>query len=257
MPGSPPYRGAGSGVPGGTSRAQGGGRGARRRGDSWADRATLKIAEECEGPGGARSRRRAHGGEARAAGASSPPEEVMWARGRLAPRGGSVRPPPLSHCPPLWSGIHVLRSGVGCSHTRRGPAAACWGGSSGERCFAKSVAAPRNATGGWRAPCTMGGGTGGLSPCRRDRDEGWHRSYTTAARPLPARCHGPRMAASTAKLPPSTEVSPGARGRHRGRVRPGPPHAVRAGKGPAAGSGAHRQHHGNCPKPRGFAQQGQ
>lgn len=53
----------GSGLPPGRARRSAvgealAGRQPAQRGDSWADRATLKIAEECEGPAGARSSRR-------------------------------------------------------------------------------------------------------------------------------------------------------------------------------------------------------
>lgn len=80
--GSPPYRRVGVSRERGFRRGERGTArwerhergGSRRRGDSWADRATLKIAEECEGPTGARSSRRERrgagggGGHRRAAG---------------------------------------------------------------------------------------------------------------------------------------------------------------------------------------------
>lgn len=60
---------AGSGVSAGAARWERHWWGSsQRRRDSWADRATLKIAEECEGPTGARSSRGCAGGDTRAAG---------------------------------------------------------------------------------------------------------------------------------------------------------------------------------------------
>lgn len=94
--------GARSGVSAGASAAPHGrgtsGAAAGSR-DSWADRATLKIAEECEGPAGAAAAGGRAGGGHAGSGASPPPpsppplpEEVMWAppRGELP----GLRPPP-------------------------------------------------------------------------------------------------------------------------------------------------------------------
>lgn len=129
---------AGSGVSAGASVAQSGGRGtkrggSRRRGDSWADRATLKIAKECEGPAGARSSRRERRGGHAASGASPPPppppppppEEVMWARSNPALRG---------ELPGLRPTARPGASGEGRPQAERSRGA---GGSQGGSCAAR------------------------------------------------------------------------------------------------------------------------